>query len=219
MRPGPRTTGHGGQLTARTLGVMRTVFLLFDGMDLMDFAGPFEALLTANRLRLRAGGVPPFSITTVSPDGEPVSAFGGVIMTPQHEASEIDGCDLIVVPGTIDVEAALADRSLARSVAELTGAARISASVCTGAFLLAEVGLLAERPWTTHWEDIPALAQRLGTSGQEERVVDSGDVITSGGIGCGIDLGLHVIARFADVDLATAVARQIDVPWASAAIR
>lgn len=191
---------------------MRIVFVLFDGMDLMDFAGPFEALLTANRLLERQDGGPAFELVTVSPTGEPVLAYGGVPMTPHHEAADVTAPVVVVVPGTIDIDAALADQHLIDTVRELAANCQVTTSVCTGAFLLAKAGVLDGREWTTHWEDIPLLSQRLD-GGRRERVVDTGAVITAGGIGCGIDLGLHLVARLVDPDLARRCARQMDVPW------
>lgn len=92
---------------------------------------------------------------------------------------------------------------------------RIIASVCTGAFLLAETGLLSERGWTTHWEDVDLLSERLGPEGAQRDVrwVDSGPVITSGGLSAGIDMALHLVHRFAGLDLATRTATQIDYTW------
>lgn len=92
---------------------------------------------------------------------------------------------------------------------------RIIASVCTGAFLLAEAGLLSERDWTTHWEDVDLLSERLGPEGahRDVRWVDSGPVITAGGLSAGIDMALHLVHRFAGLELARRTAKQIDYIW------
>ena len=113
------------------------------------------------------------------------------------------------MPGTIDVDAATGDAELIALVAGAAQGREIVASVCTGAFLLAAAGKLPDR-WTTHWEDIAGLALPGGT---RARVVDAGTVVTGGGIACGIDLGLHLVARFADSALARLVARQMDYAW------
>lgn len=189
---------------------MRVAFLLFDHMDLMDFSGPYEVLLTANRLRERDGLPQPFELITMSPDGEPIVAYGGVALVPQAEPDE--RIDILVVPGTIDVSTALANQPLMSTVTELSGHAGITTSVCTGAFLLAHAGVLAGHEWTTHWEDLPELSGQL-TGGTRARVVDAGDVVTAGGIGCGVDLGLHLVSRFVDHSLAERCARQMDVSW------
>jgi uncharacterized protein YndB with AHSA1/START domain/putative intracellular protease/amidase len=178
-------------------------FLLFDGMDLMDFGGPWEAFLTANRLLERRGQLPAFDLVAFSPDGRAVSSYGGLTVVPTGQPRD-DG--ILIVPGTIDVAAAVQRPAV---VGAIVGPREVIASVCTGAFLLDAAGILPEA-WTTHWEDLDAL-DRPG--GVRARVVDCGEVVTGGGIGCGVDVGLHLIARFTDPALARLVARQMDVTW------
>lgn len=184
---------------------MNVDFLLFDGMDLMDFAGPWEVLLTANRLSERRGLSPVFDLVAFSPDGRPVATFGGLTVTPTGTARP-DG--ILIVPGTIDIPAATGNPAFVSPVRD-SGGRELIASVCTGAFLLKAAGVLPSA-WTTHWEDIAGLAD---SGGRRARVVDDGRVVTAGGIGCGIDLGLHLVARFADPAAARLVARQIDYAW------
>lgn len=186
---------------------MNIDFLLFDGMDLMDFGGPWEVFLTANRLLERRGEPPAFSLVAFSPEGSPVRSYGGLEVRPTGDA-RADG--VLVVPGTIDVEAALADQRLVQVVAGSTPERDVVASVCTGAFLLGAVGLLENREWTTHWEDVAGLDL---PGGMIARVVDTGRIVTGGGIACGIDVGLHLVARFTDSALARLVARQMDYAW------
>lgn len=192
--------------------------LLFDDMDLLDFGGPYEVLLTANRLVERDGGRAPFELRTVSPHGAPVTAYGGVGLQPQGSADQLLDATVVVIPGAVAIDRVCNDPQITQSVAELAARAQITTSVCTGAFLLAEVGRLTNRRWTTHWEDVPNLQRRLAESNQVDqsgassvtRVVDDGDVITAGGLACGIDLGLHLVARLVSADLAQRCARQID---------
>ncbi len=89
-------------------------------------------------------------------------------------------------------------------------------SVCTGAFLLGDAGLLDGRPFTTHWEDVEALDRRLHVyppRGRREPWVDAGAVVTAGGLSSGIAMALHVVDRAAGRDLAIRTARQIDYAW------
>ena len=150
----------------------------------------------------KAGEPAAFSMVAFTVDGEPVTSYGGVRVSPTGRARE-DG--LVIVPGVIDVRSALDDVELMAVIAASSG--RTVASVCTGAFLLGHTGLLAGREWTTHWEDVDALDL---PGGQTARVVDSGDVVTGGGIACGIDVGPHLVGRFAGDELARRVARQMD---------
>lgn len=193
---------------------MRIDVLVFDGMDLMDFAGPFEVFLTADRMLARQGRASMFPVATCSPDGAPVRAYGGISIGAHRSVPDViaTGTDLLVVPGAIDIASVLDDPSLVQAVISLARVSDRVASVCTGAFALASAGLLEGRPWTTHWEDVAALSERV-SGGRRARVVDAGSVLTAGGISSGIDLALHVVAQSADLELARLTARQIDYRW------
>jgi len=195
--------------------VKRVGMLVFDGFDLMDLVGPYEVILTANRLAARRGEDEPFEIVTVSAGGPLISAYGGLQVKPQAAADTAGHLDVVIVPGTIDVDAALADTDLVATVGRLGAAAATTTSVCTGSFLLAAAGLLAGRTATTHHEDVAALAERddVGSTATGVRWVDDGEVITAAGISSGIAFGLHLVDRFAGREMALACARQIEHPW------
>ena len=193
----------------------RVGLLVFDAFDLLDGGGPYEVLLTASRVAGRDGDPGPFEVSLLGLSRDPVTAYGGMVVTPGHTLADADDLDVLVVPGAIDVDGALADAALLDAVRRAAQHVPVMASVCTGAFVLGRVGLLADRPWTTHWEDVDALAAEVGDTGarRDVRWVDAGDVVTGGGLSCGIDLGLHLVDRFASRELALATARQIDHGW------
>lgn len=198
----------------------RCVLLVFEGCDVMDVTGPYEVLLTANRLAARRGGAAPFDVRTASLDGGAVTAYGGLGLVPSHGAlRDQDAVDVLVVPGLIDVESGLADEALVAAVSDAGDHAAVASSVCTGAFLLDAAGLIGDREATTHWEDVAALAarrQRSGETGEvrdDVRWVDAGDIVTAGGLSDGIDMALHLVERFVDRRLALATARQLDHVW------
>lgn len=194
---------------------MRIGVLLYDGVDLLDAGGPYEVFLTAARLAVRDGGGPPFEVVTLTVTGAPVTAYGGMGLVPQASAASAGSLDVLIVPGTIDVGGALDDAALLAAIDRLAAASDITASVCTGAFLLADVGLLDGRPWTTHWEDVDGLAGTLGETGavRDLRWVDAGEVVTGAGLSSGIAMALHLVDRLAGRDLAVRTARQIDYDW------
>ena len=200
---------------------MRIGLLLFEGVDLLDVGGPYEVFLTASRLVARDGGEPPFEVVTLTADGGPVTAYGGLGLRPQAAVADSGPLDVVVVPGTIDVDAAVGDERLLAAIDGLAGATDLTASVCTGAFLLAAAGVLDGRPWTTHWEDVDLLAERIGERGavRDVRWVDAGEVVTAGGLSSGIAMALHLVDRFAGRDLAERTARQLDYDWRTAAAR
>ncbi len=193
----------------------RVVLLLFDRMDLLDFGGPYEVFLTASRLANRQGQPEPFEVLTVSPDDNPVTAYGGVGLSPSHRLDEVGTADVVVVPGAIDIEAVAADPQVQAAVRRLSEAAAVTTSVCTGAFLLSDVGLLDERPFTTHWEDVSELGRRVGSAqrAQVSRWVDAGEVVTAGGLSSGIAMALHLVDRMVGRATAVATARQLDYVW------
>lgn len=122
--------------------------------------------------------------------------------------------DLIVVPGTIDLDRVLADERLHGALQAATRRAELVASVCTGAFLLGALGLLEDRPWTTHWEDVDALAERVnGGATRSVRWVDADSVVTAAGLSSGIAMALHLVDRLVGRDLAERTARQLDYDW------
>ncbi len=187
--------------------------LLFEECDLLDVGGPYEVLLTANRMIEAAGGAAPFSVRTVTADGQQVRAFGGLTLGP-HEAAR-PGPGLFLVPGAIDLASALDDPGVMDTIRRCGEAADLLVSVCTGSLLLAAAGLLEGLPATTHHEDVGLLAERIG----EDRVltdvrwVDAGRVVTSAGLSSGIAMALHLVAREISVGFAADVAARLDYDW------
>ncbi|MEM9038511.1 MAG: DJ-1/PfpI family protein [Actinomycetota bacterium] len=195
---------------------MHIAILLFDDVDLLDAGGPYEVLLTANRLAVRAGDGEPFEVDTVSIDGGSVTAYGGLVLTPSASAEVLERTDVLIVPGAVDLSDVRADDDLSAAIGRVAGREEATlASVCTGSFLLGDAGLLDGLPWTTHWEDVDDLAAVVGTGGATRGVrwVDAGRVITGGALSSGIAMALHLVARFASHDLAERTARQIDYVW------
>lgn len=196
---------------------MRAGIVLFEEVDLLDVGGPYEVLLTASRLVERDGDAPPFTVVTVGPG--PVRAYGGVGLVPQVAPGDAGPLDVLVVPGAVAIDRVRADEALLAWLRPLAEATPLVASVCTGAFLLADLGILPST-WTTHWEDVDALGAITGTSGDPTvRWVDTGAVVTSGGLSSGIAMALHLVARVAGESLAVRTARQLDYVWDPAGAR
>lgn len=195
--------------------------LLFEGCDLLDAGGPYEVFLTASRLAERTGEQKPFTVDTVTADGEPVTAYGGLGLIPSAPPEVLDSSDIVIIPGAIDLAKTLGDTQLLAAVLSASNSDRsLVASVCTGAFLLGEVGALDDRAWTTHWEDIDVLADRIGHEGATRGVrwVDSDTIVTGGALSSGIALALHLVAREASEDLAKRTATQLDYDWTNTSL-
>ncbi|AOU99805.1 thiamine biosynthesis protein ThiJ [Acidihalobacter yilgarnensis] len=193
---------------------MHAAILLFDEVEVLDFAGPFEVLSTASRLALRDGQPAPFEVFTVAETAAPVRARGGLQVNPDHALAQCPSPTLLLVPGG-DVSGALQRPALIDWIARTGAQAKLTASVCTGAFLLAEAGLLRGRRVTTHWEDLGDLRDAYPDLDVVPGVrwVDAGDRVTSAGITAGIDMSLHLVARLAGEPLALRTARQMDFEW------
>ena len=195
----------------RTIGIY-----LYPQAEVLDFAGPFEVFNTASRmaLRQRPWQPKPFEVVTVSRDGSPLLARGGLLVTPQVVLHNAPALDVLLVPGGV-VEDELADEQLLAWLRQRGAAAEVCASVCTGAFLLAKAGLADGVPVTTHWEDIDDLRGRFANLEVREnaRWVDAGKVVTSAGISAGIDMSLHLVERLAGRALAEQTARQMEYVW------
>jgi transcriptional regulator GlxA family with amidase domain len=200
---------------------MRIAIVLYQDVDLLDCGGPYEVFLTATRLALRDGDPAPFEVVTVTPSGQAVTAYGGLSLTPHCDWAAAGEIEVLVVPGTTEIDRALGDEALLACIDRLRAGAKIVASVCTGAFLLAKLGLLEERAWTTHWEDVDLLAQALGAAGarRDVRWVADGAIVTAAGLSSGIAMSLHLVDRLAGRELAERTARQLDYDWDPAGSR
>lgn len=200
--------------TVRTVGIH-----LYDGVEVLDFAGPFEVFSTASRVAQRKtpGALAPFEVVTIARSRAAVSARAGLQVLPMHAFSDHPPLDVLIVPGGVD--APERGREDLRSwISQQAAQVEVLASVCTGAFLLAGAGVLDGRVVTTHWEDVAELAALFPavTVKDTGRWIDGGAVITSAGISAGIDMSLHIVARLAGRELAIATARQMDFQWRDA---
>ena len=189
---------------------------LYDEAEVLDFAGPFEVLTTASRVhaRLQPEAARLFQVITVAQKACTIKARGGLRVEPQYTIDHHPPLDVLIIPGGV-VTAQLDSRPVIDWITDCARGSTITASVCTGAFLLSQAGLLDGKPATTHWEDIADLrAMFPGVEVQEDqRWVDTGPVVTSAGISAGIDMSLHLVSRLAGRELAIRTARQMEFDW------
>ncbi len=181
---------------------------LFPEVELLDFAGPCEVFTTANRLAPEGA---PFSVFSVADRRRPVTSRAGVVIQPDYPFADHPPIDVLLVPGGV-VDEVMHEAAVLGWIAGVSATARLTASVCNGAFLLAAAGLLDGRRVTTHWEDADALRAGFPRLAVEEgpRWVDQGDIVTSAGVSAGIDMSLHLVERLQGRTLAAATARQMD---------
>ena len=146
--------------------------------------------------------------------------YGGLGLTPTAPPSILDTADLVIVPGAIDLEEALANTALAAALSRSVDRdGTVVASVCTGAFLLGAVGALEGKTWTTHWEDIDLLQTTVADGATRGvRWVDNGPIVTGGALSSGIAMSLHLVARMASSELAERTAIQLDYDWTNTSL-
>lgn len=195
----------------RTVGIY-----LYDEVEVLDFAGPFEVFSTAARLaqRQQPGAPRLFEVVVIAETLRPVRARGGLTVQPRFSLGTHPPLSLLIIPGGV-VTAELERKEVLSWIASSAKAAEITASVCTGAFLLAKAGLLDGKRATTHWEYLDEFRRIFPKISVQEEVrwVDEGQVVTSAGISAGIEMALHLVARLDGEELAQRTARQIDFDW------
>jgi transcriptional regulator GlxA family with amidase domain len=187
--------------------------LAYPAVKLLDVTGPIQVFASANAFMLQAGEAMPYAIRVVAQGGERVEASGGVELAV-HPLSPLDAAlDTLLIAGGEGVAAATADTQLIDWVRERAKQARRTASVCTGAFLLAASGLLDGRRAVTHWAFCAELARRFPSVRVEPDpiFVRDGTVWTSAGVTAGIDLALALVEEDLGRAAALAVARYLVV--------
>lgn len=191
---------------------MQVGIFIFDNVEVLDFAGPYEVFTCASRVN--QGETPLFNVFTVGETLKPIHARAGLKIDPDFSLENNPEIDCLIIPGGV-VSAELNKKNVIEWIAKQSLNTKITASVCTGAFLLAEAGVLEGKSATTHWEDIADLRATFPELTVKEglRWVDEGPTVSSAGISAGIDMSLHLIERLKNRDLALRTAKQLEFDW------
>jgi len=193
----------------RQLLPSRTVTILaFDGVQILDIAGPLQAFTTANE----EAGIARYAVDVRSLRGGPVVTASGVpLLTKRLQRNA--RLDTLIVPGGPGVHAARQSRQVVEALRHLAGRARRQCAVCTGAFLMAEAGLLDGRPVVTHWRSCVRLAREYPSLRVDEDAIyiRDGNVWTTAGVTAGIDMALALIEDDNGPGVALRVARRLVV--------
>jgi transcriptional regulator GlxA family with amidase domain len=195
-------------MTERNVGI-----LVFDDVEVLDFCGPFEVFSSATRpgeeerdeRRL-------YRALIIAEQLREIHCRGGLLVHPHYAIDAHPLLDLIVVPGGFGTRRQIDNPRLLDWIVRQNERTELTTSVCTGAFLLAKIGLLDGKRATTHWASIDWLRDHFPsvTVVNDERVVDAGRVITSAGVSAGIDMALHVVERQHGLDIALETARGME---------
>ncbi|MEM8862010.1 MAG: DJ-1/PfpI family protein [Chloroflexota bacterium] len=190
---------------------MNVGIYVYEQAEVLDFSGPFEVFATASRLSGESGT---FNVFLVGESDAPIDARGGYKVLPNFGFSNHPVIDVLIVVGGVHIHE-MQKAPVIEWIAQQAGKASLVASVCTGAFLLAQAGVITSHKVTTHWEDIDDLRRLFPSLDVVEGVrwVDEGDLVTSGGISAGIDMSLHIVEKLTDQTLAVRTAKQMEFAW------
>lgn len=183
---------------------MKVGIYLFEGAEELDFAGPWEVLGAWSRLETG-----PAEVTTVAEAADSLRCAHGLTVTPDHSWADAPRYDLLVLPGgRIDDVCNPKVFGRLRALAE---GGTLMTSVCNGALVYAEAGLLDGKPATTHRSTVESL-KKIGRGievREDARYVDAGQVVTAAGVSAGIDMALYLIKRLDSENAARQVRRYI----------
>ncbi len=192
----------------RSVGV-----LLFPGVELLDFAGPFEVFSAARPAS--DSSVRYLTVFTVAEKAEPIRCNNPVTILPDYALADCPPMDILVVPGGMGTRSAVERQELLDWLAERSSHVEVTASVCTGSFLLAQTGLLNGKSATTHWASIERMRETYPSIDVHESVrwVDQWPIVTSAGVSAGIDMALYVLSRLYGAEAAAATAHHIEYDY------
>lgn len=185
----------------------RIAIALFEGVEELDWVGPWEVLRTWQEWWPDDGA----EVFTVADVAGIVTCAKGMRVEPDLTWDSAPPIDVVVYPGGQGTRTQLGDTRVRDRLTKLAESGTLMTSVCTGSLVFADAGLLEGRPATTHWASLDHLAS-LGQDIEirpDDRFVDSGEVITASGVSAGIDMALHLVMRLAGPERAREVRRFI----------
>jgi transcriptional regulator GlxA family with amidase domain len=185
---------------------MRIGIAVFEGVEELDFVGPWEVLAAWRDLHPDE-----VDVFLVGDTAEPVTCAKGMRILADRTWDDAGEIDVLVYPGGRGTRAQLGDEQVRARLRGLKESGTLMTSVCTGALVYADAGLLDGRPATTYWSAFDELLP-LGREIEprpDDRFVDAGEVVTAAGVSAGIDMTLHLVGRLASPDRAREVRRYI----------
>jgi cyclohexyl-isocyanide hydratase len=186
---------------------MRIAFVLYDRVNLLDFAGTYDALMRLKTL----GFIEELSCNTCALKEE-IRDNHGLLITPSNPQESLDGYDMVLVPGGIGTRT-LSQDEIFLAWLRSSRSSPIKVGICTGSLLLAAAGFLKGKTATTHPEALDLLASYGVQTRNNERVIDEGDILTCKGVSASIDMGIYLCKRLCGEEAAMRVAASMDYPF------
>lgn len=196
-------------MTQKTVGIF-----IFDQVEVLDFCGPFEVFSMANEVS-GENTIPPFRVVLVAALQQTIKTVGGMNIQPHCTFEDCPQLEILLVPGGIGTRQALADPKVIAWVQKQAKKVELTTSVCTGSLVLAAAKLLDGRHATTHWMLLALLKEKFPQVQVEDKlhVVKDENIWTSAGVSAGIDLALHVVAKYCGEKIARETARRMEYPY------
>ncbi len=195
---------------------MRVGIVVFDDVEVLDYCGPFE-VLSVTRLRdeSRHGTQSPFDVLLVGKSLEPIRTTGGMRVLPDTTFQACPGLDIVMVPGGWGARAQMKDPEVLNWLKVQASQAQIVASVCTGALVLGQAGLLDGHDVTTHWLSLDVLRDSFPDArvAYDRHFVRDGPLFTSAGISAGIDMTLKLVEHLFGEEVARSAAKYMEYPY------
>jgi transcriptional regulator GlxA family with amidase domain len=194
----------------------RVGIVVFDDVEVLDFCGPFEVLSVTRLDESRRREQPsPFEVLLVAERPGAVVATGGLKVTPDVTFGDCPPLDVLLVPGGWGTRREIHNAGMLAWLAARGRQVPLLTSVCTGAMLLGQAGLLDGLHATTHWRSLDWMEESFPrvTVERDLHVVEDGRVLTSAGISAGIDLAFRLVARVHGEAIARATARHMEYPY------
>jgi transcriptional regulator GlxA family with amidase domain len=185
--------------------------LLFDDVEVLDFAGPFEVFSVTAELN----NYECFDVYTVAEKPGAITAVNGLSVNPKYSFADCPRPDIVIIPGGIGSRTEMNNPHVVEWVKASSQRAELVLSVCSGARILAKSGVLDGLEATTHHEVIMHLRELAPDTiiREDVRFVDTGKVLTSGGISAGIDLSFRVVQKLLGEEIAAKTARYMEYNW------
>ncbi|EJR76505.1 TPA: DJ-1/PfpI family protein [Bacillus cereus] len=181
---------------------------LFNEVEVLDFAGPFEVFSVTE-----VNEEKPFTVYTVSENGEMITARNGLKVQPDYSIKNLPPVDILIIPGGLGArEYEIKNEIVIKWIRQQMKEVKLMTSVCTGALLLAKAGLLEGLKATTHWASIEKFKNEFQNVEVIENVkfVDEGHIITSAGISAGINMAFHIVKNLLGVHVAEDTAKRME---------
>jgi transcriptional regulator GlxA family with amidase domain len=194
----------------------RAGILIFEDVEVLDFCGPFEVFSVTRLSEERRREEPsPFHPFLIAETKAPVITTGGMKVLPDYDLDSCPALDVLVIPGGWGTRKEMQNQRLLNWIAGRSREIETLTSVCTGALLLGQAGLLEGKRATTHWRSLDWMQEIFPKTTVEKQLhfVEDGALLTSAGISAGIDMALRVVVRYFGEAVARATAKHMEYPF------